>query len=120
MRRKKEPPRHWRDRFPVPIKNLPLPANPPVFAFFPLRISLNHMKNKPNEAGNEPSASSKEKENGGEVTTLPRLEMYAVLGLELGKRIFEKLEKVEDSVAILAAQKARELHPDESKTEKDR
>jgi predicted CoA-binding protein len=42
------------------------------------------------------------------------MEMYAVLGLELGQKIFEKLQKVEeavDSLDIFARQKARELNP---------
>jgi hypothetical protein len=57
------------------------------------------------------------------VTKLPRMEMYAVLGLELSKQIierlekvekffFEKLQRVEDSLEILSCQKARELNPD--------
>ena len=47
------------------------------------------------------------------ITPLPRLEMYAVLGLELGQRIFEKLQKMEDSLEDMARQKARELNPNQ-------
>ncbi len=47
------------------------------------------------------------------VTKLPKMEMYAVLGLELSKTIFDKLEEVEKSVEILARQKKRELDLEE-------
>ena len=46
------------------------------------------------------------------VTSLPKMEMYAILGLELGRRIFETVEEIEASLEILATQKARELNPD--------
>ena len=46
------------------------------------------------------------------VTKLPRMEMYAVLGLELSQKILGKLEKIEESLEILARQKARKLNPD--------
>jgi hypothetical protein len=41
-----------------------------------------------------------------------KLVMFAAVGLKLGRKIFEKLEKVEESIEILARQKARELNPD--------
>ena len=47
------------------------------------------------------------------ITKLPRLEMYAVLGLELNKTMIEKIDEVKESVEILARQKSRELNPDE-------
>jgi hypothetical protein len=67
-------------------------------------------ENKPN--GTAPGASQGKREKKAGIESLPRMEMYAVLGLELGKTIFEKLVKVEESVEILARQKARELNPD--------
>ncbi len=70
------------------------------------------MKNKQNTRG----AESKKNEL---VTSLPKMEMYAVLGLELGKKIFKKLENVEETVEILARQKARDLNPDAPEVETD-
>ena len=70
------------------------------------------MKNTNKEAGGAPGASETEQGKKANVTKLPRMEMYAVLGLELGQKIFEKLQKVEESVEILARQKARELNPE--------
>jgi hypothetical protein len=91
--------------------NFPLPAKVLIFVRFLHRLSCEHMKNKQKKGG----GASQEKQS--KVTSLPRMEMYAVLGLELGQRIFEKLEKVEDSLDILAAQKARELNPEKSDAE---
>jgi hypothetical protein len=70
------------------------------------------MKNKNQKAAGAPGASETKQEKKAPITKLPRMEMYAVLGLELSKTIFEKLEKVEESIEILARQKARELNPD--------
>jgi hypothetical protein len=71
---------------------------------------------------NNGSAPDQSQENQGKkapITKLPRMEMYAVLGLELAKKnleldekIFEKLQEVEESMEILARQKARELDPE--------
>jgi hypothetical protein len=105
-------PRRRRDRFPVSNWNLPLSENPTVFAHFSIPLSLEHMKNTNQKAGGAPGASETKQEKKGEVTKLPRMEMYAVLGLELSKTILEKLVKVEESLEILARQKARELNPD--------
>jgi hypothetical protein len=82
-------------------------------AVFPSGI-LEHMKNKQKNEGNVPGGSQGKKDA---TSSLPRMEMYAVLGLELGQKIFEKLQKVEESVEILARQKARELNPDISNAE---
>ena len=41
-----------------------------------------------------------------------KLVVLAAVGLKLGRKIFEKLEKLEESVEILARQKARELNPE--------
>ena len=70
------------------------------------------MKNNNQKATGAPGASETTPEKKADITKLPRMEMYAVLGLELSKTILEKLKKVEESVAILARQKARELNPD--------
>jgi hypothetical protein len=67
------------------------------------------MKNINKEEGNVPGAEVKQGKKA-DVTKLPRMEMYAVLGLELSKKIFEKLEEVEKSIEIIARQKARELN----------
>ena len=75
------------------------------------------MKNIHNEEGYVPEVKQGKR---ADVTKLPRMEMYAVLGLELGQKIFEKLVKVEESVEILARQVARELHPDTPDTEKEK
>ena len=62
------------------------------------------MTNKNQKAGSASPASKIS------VSKLPKMEMYAVLGLESLKFILEKLQSVEDSLEILAAQKARELN----------
>jgi hypothetical protein len=95
--------------------NLPISANPAVFAGFSQRVFLEHMKNTNQKAGDAPGASETKQEKKAPVTKLPRMEMYAVLGLELSKNILEKLQEVEESIEILARQKARELNPDESR-----
>jgi len=69
------------------------------------------MKYKQTNKGGTIEGPRKKRGKETKVTSLPRMEMYAVLGLELGQRIFEKLEKVEDSVEIFARQKSRELNP---------
>jgi hypothetical protein len=97
--------------------NLPLSANPAVFGGFSRRVSLEDMKNTNQKATGAPGASETKQEKKAPVTKLPRMEMYAVLGLELSKKILEKLEEVEESVEILARQKARELDPEQSGTE---
>jgi len=108
-------PRHWRDRYPR--ETLPNSANPHSFETIFLRVFLKNMKNKSNEQEGVPGASQDKQEKGTAATPLPRLEMYAVLGLELAQKIYEKLEKVEDSLEILARQKARELNPDKPDSE---
>ncbi len=50
---------------------------------------------------------------GGEEKQVKKLVVLAAVGLKLGRKIFDKLEKVEESIEILARQKARELNPDE-------
>ena len=72
-------------------------------------------ENKPNRTA--PGASQEKQGKKVPVTKLPRMEMYAVLGLELSKKILEKLEEVEESIEILARQKARELDAEQSDTE---
>jgi len=71
------------------------------------------MKNINQEAEGAPGPSETKEERKADVSKLPRMEMYAVLGLELSRKIFEKLEKVDESIEILARQKARELHPEQ-------
>ena len=78
------------------------------------------MKNINKEAGDAPGASETEQGKKADVTKLPRMEMYAVLGLELSKKIFEKLEEVEESIEIFARQKARELNAEESRDTTDK
>ena len=60
--------------------------------------------------GNASGASRAKLGKKPRAVKLPRMEMYAVLGLELSKRIFEKLEEVEKTIDILARQKRRELN----------
>ena len=98
--------------FPCQSKTLPPPANLYVFSRFFQRVSLKHMKNTNKEEGSVPGASHKNQGKKAPVTKLPRMEMYAVLGLELSKTIFEKLEEVEKSIDIMVRQKAWELSPD--------
>jgi hypothetical protein len=50
----------------------------------------------------------------GETSQVKRLLVLAAVGLKLGRTISQKLEKVEESIEILARQKARELNPDEA------
>lgn len=52
-----------------------------------------------------------------DITKLPKMEMYAVLGLELSQEMLKRLERIEDSLEILAAQKSRELNPTDGKPE---
>ena len=68
------------------------------------------MKNIKNDAEN---ASGGVQEN-----QVKKLVMLAAVGLKLGRKIFEKLEKVEESIEILARQKKRELDSDEPESEK--
>ena len=70
-----------------------------------------------NEKGGAHDSPEKKPAKEVPVTKLPKMEMYAVLGLELGQKIFEKLEQVEESIEILAVQKARELNPDTPREE---
>jgi hypothetical protein len=62
-----------------------------------------------------PGTSQESEEQKAEVTKLPTMEMYAVLGLELGKTIFEKLQEVENSVAFIAAEMQRQKQEKDSK-----
>jgi hypothetical protein len=75
------------------------------------------MKNKNKGKGNMSGALRKKLGKRDSVTKLPKMQMYAVLGLELSKRILEKLEEVEKSVEILALQKKRELDSQEPQSE---
>jgi hypothetical protein len=75
------------------------------------------MNHKQKEQGKADDASGKHPEENDAINSLPKMEMYAILGLELGQRILEKLQKVEDSLEILAAQKARELNPEKPEGE---
>ena len=76
------------------------------------------MTNQNKSNGTAPGASQENKEHKPDATKLPKMEMYAVLGLELSKQILEQLEQVEESIEILARQKARELNPDKPEDEK--
>jgi hypothetical protein len=62
------------------------------------------MKHKQNHKSDESNGEKK-----ANVTKLPLMEMYAVLGLELQKTILEKLKEIEDSLEIFAHQKGAEL-----------
>jgi hypothetical protein len=63
--------------------------------------------------------SKEEQEEEGSISPLSELERKAVSGLELGQRIYEKLEQVEASIEILARQKARELNQRKPTARKD-
>jgi hypothetical protein len=93
----------------VPSGNLPWTATLPDFSSFFRRVKLKHMKNKNKGKENVSGPLRKKRGKRDSVTKLPKMEMYAVLGLELSKRILEKLEEVDKSVEILARQKKREL-----------
>ena len=75
------------------------------------------MNHKQKEQRKAADGSGKKPGEDDSINCLPKMEMYAVLGLEMGQRIYEKLQKVEDSLEILAAQKARELNPDKPEGE---
>jgi hypothetical protein len=66
------------------------------------------MNNENKQNGAAPGTSQENKEVRADITKLPLMQMYAVLGLELGKQIFEKLEKVERSVEIIATEMQRQ------------
>jgi hypothetical protein len=96
---------------PIPALNRNLPFSPKlaVFGWISFPVFLTHMKNINKEDGNVAGGSQEKQEAKAPIAKLPRMEMYAVLGLELSKKIFEKLEEVEKSIEIIARQKAREL-----------
>ncbi len=66
------------------------------------------MKKDERTNGTAPDASQENKEQKADVTKLPLMEMYAVLGLELGKRIFEKLQEVDASIELVATEMERQ------------
>jgi hypothetical protein len=77
------------------------------------------MKNTHKVSGNVSGESKVKQSKKADITKLPRMEMYAVLGLELNKQIIDRLnrislrlKKAEDSLNILARQKKRELTPE--------
>jgi len=74
------------------------------------------MKKTNKEKVNVSGASQMKRGKKVPVIKLPKMEIYAVLGLELSKTMFEKLEEVEKSVEILARQKKRELDEPQSGT----
>jgi len=82
----------WRVRFSC--RNLPQPANLHVFAIFPRRLSFEHMKNIHKE-GENASGNLDEKQ-------VKKLVMFAAVGLKLGRKIYDKLQSVEDSIEIIA------------------
>jgi len=65
--------------------------------------------------GTAPGTSQENKGVKADITKLPLMQMYAVLGLELGKQIFEKLQEVEKSVGFIAAEMQRQQQEKESK-----
>ena len=65
-----------------------------------------HNENQTNGAA--PGTSQENSQVKADITKLPLMQMYAVMGLELGKQIFEKLEKVERSVEIIATEMQRQ------------
>jgi hypothetical protein len=89
-----------------------------LFPFLYSRI-FDPMNNKQKNVRNGPGTSKGKQQAKVGISALHRLERYAVLGLELSQRIYEKLEHVEDSIEILARQKARELNQKKSATKKD-
>ncbi len=70
------------------------------------------MKTTNKEGTGVPGAATKDQGKRALVTKLPKMEMYAVLGLELSQQIVARLQKVEESVEIMARQKWRDLIPD--------
>jgi hypothetical protein len=66
------------------------------------------MNNEQPTTGAAPGTSQENKEVKADITKLPLMEMYAVLGLELGKTIFEKLQEIEKSVEFIAAEMERQ------------
>jgi hypothetical protein len=65
------------------------------------------------EQTNERNGSNAKKDTNVETEPLAGIEKLAVLILELSQKILGKLESVEDSVEILAREKARELNPED-------
>ena len=66
------------------------------------------MNDKNQTNGAAPGTSQENEEMRADITKLPLMQMYAVLGLELGKQIFEKLQEVEKSVGFVAAEMQRQ------------
>jgi len=89
-------------------QSLPPPAKHEVFEISFFRIFFKGMKK---EQKRENSFNSGEKKSA--LSSLPKMEMYAVLGLELMQNIYKKVESIEDSIAVSAAQEARELNPED-------
>ena len=76
------------------------------------------MKKTPNADSSAPPAPNAAQEGKPHITSLPKMEMYAVLGLELSKQILERIQAVEDSLEILARQNARDLKTDRSQADR--
>jgi hypothetical protein len=102
-------PRRRRDRFPVSNGNLPHPAQSPVFADCSRRVFLKHMKNIQNEEDIVPGSMQENQ--------VKKLVVLAAVGLKLLRKILEKLESIDSSLNVFAAQKARELNPEHSDSE---
>jgi hypothetical protein len=66
------------------------------------------MRTENNTNGTATGTSHEKQEQKADITKLPKREMYAVLGLELSKTIFEKLQEVEKSVGFIAAEMHRQ------------
>jgi hypothetical protein len=73
------------------------------------------MKNENQTNGTAPGTSQEKQEAKADITKLPLMEMYAVLGLELSKQIFEKLQDVEKSVGFIAAEMQRQKQEKKAK-----
>lgn len=99
-------PRHWRDRFAAST-DLPPPANCRALVQIPGAIFLSGMNTTQNGDATTPGSSPKQEK--APIESLPKMEMYAVLGLELGKLIFERLQEVEATLEMIARQTARDL-----------
>jgi hypothetical protein len=106
--RQKDKPRHRRVLYRAKSAPLPYPAKEPAFGRFCIQVSLQHMENENKREAPAPGTPPRKPRRRAKTAPPCQMEIYAVQGLTLGRKIFEKLEKVDESVGIIAAHMHRE------------
>jgi hypothetical protein len=92
-----------------PSRNLPRPATLPAYRDFSRWLHFHHMKKSHTKSG----VSREGQGNGaGIVELLKSIESHVDRGRKIGWIIYKKLESIDESIGIFAAQKKRELTPE--------